>query len=205
MATPTSLQFNGITYTLTELNVSGLTAGFEFTISGENTASDTEATSLGPRTGINAIAFSTPGGNSGVVASATMTAPPTGWNFMPGGINSAGCNGNGAFYCFDNTAIDPTKPATIPTTPLAGTLTFDFNVTLNAGNSWASYTDGNPNDLPHLKIDWVSPTANNYNLVSTAIPVNDAPPPPVPEPASIAILGVGLFGIGFVASRKRSA
>jgi hypothetical protein len=31
------------------------------------------------------------------------------------------------------------------------------------------------------------------------------PPPQVPEPASIALLGVGLLGLGFVANRKRGA
>ena len=182
---------DGITYTLTENSVTngGLTANFTFTISGENTASDTE----GGRTGINAIAFNQPA--PGTVVSGVMSSP-AGFTFNLGGLNSSGCNLTGNFYCFDNTAIPPT-----PGGLLSGTLSFNFNVTADTAGVWSGYTTA-------LKIDWVG-TQNNYDLVSLPIPVNTGttpppPPPSIPEPGSIAVLGAGMIALGLI-KRRRSA
>jgi hypothetical protein len=192
-ASATSLVADGITYTLTENSISldGLTAAFTLTISGENTASDTEGGTSAGRTGIQALAFNNP--SPGTAISGTMTSP-TGFTFKFGGLNSNGCNLKGNFFCFNNTAIPPT-----PTTDLSGLLTFNFNVTADQTNLWGTYA-------PAFKIDWVG-TANNYDLVSLPIPVNNEPGPNpfgfTPEPATWAMMLVGFAFVG-AAMRRRN-
>lgn len=181
---------DGVTYSLVEAPTGDpLTDRFTLTISGENTASDTE----GGRTGINAIAFTEPAAG---VTGAVMITPPTGYVFVSGGLNSTGCDASGNFYCFDNTTIPPT-----PGSLLSGPITFVFDVTVPAGGTFTGYA-------PDFKIDWVG-TANNYDLVSLPITptttVNPPPPPPPPiaEPSSIALLGLGLLGLGAVTATRR--
>lgn len=149
-------------------------------ISGINGASDTE----GGRSGVNAIAFNLPSN----FASAAMISPPSGFTFVNGGLNAAGCDGSGNFFCFDNTAIPPT-----PSTAFAAdsTLSFTFDVTLSSG-SFAGYK-------PDFKIDWVG-TQNNYDLVSKELDPTPGTPVPTPEPGSLVILGSAL--VGFVAIRR---
>ena len=193
MATPayaTSLVADGVTYTLNLNSISANTAFFTLFISGENTASDTE----GGRTGVNAIAFNNPTG--GTVTGGTLA----GFNFVPGGLNSGGCNGTGNFFCFDNPSIPPT-----PGTLLSGLLTYNFSATSDTAGVWTSY------NLPDFKIDWVG-TKNNYDLVSLGIPVNNCtdvscgPPTPqgdgVPEPATWAMMLIGFAGLGYAAFRR---
>jgi len=183
---------DGVTYQLeTQATANPLTRLFALKITGENTLSDTE----GGRTGINAIAFQQP--TTGTVTGGTMISP-SGFTFHTGGLNSSGCDGAGNFYCFDNGAIPPT-----PTTALSGTLIYVFSATLAAGGSWTGYN-------PDFKIDWVG-TKNNYDLVSLSIggvtpTCPDCGINPViidaPEPATLAILGMGLIGLGAVRQRR---
>ena len=185
---------HGVTYSLqTQATANPLTNLFALVITGENTASDTE----GGRTGINAFALSNPTGPDAI--SGTILAPPSGFTFKTGGLNAAGCDSAGNFYCFDNTAIPPT-----PSTLLSGPITLVFSVTLAAGGSWSGYN-------PDFKIDWVG-TQNNYDLVSQAIGISPGGCPgcvinpvdvdPIPEPATLAILGMGLIGLGAVRQRR---
>ena len=194
-----ALVADGITYTLVENSITngGKTASFTLTISGENTASDTE----GGRTGINAIAFNQPA--PGTVTTGVMTSP-SGFDFVLGGLNSSGCNTTGNFYCFDNTAI-PDTGGPFPGSLLSGPLSFDFNVTADTAGVWAGYKTA-------LKIDWVG-TQNNYDLVSLPIAVVpgttcvDCTPTPtannVPEPGSLMLLGGSLLATGAILRRRR--
>jgi hypothetical protein len=179
---------DGIDYSLSEASTANpLVDRFTLTITGINAATDTE----GGRSGVNAIALNTPLNFS----SAQMITPPTGYTFDPGGLNSSGCDGNGAFYCFDNGAIPPTPSTPFPA---GSSLTFVFDVTTTAPGSFAGYD-------PAFKIDWVG-SQNNYDLVSRELAPTTVTN--VPEPGSLAIFGTGLILTGllpwFAQRRKRS-
>jgi len=178
-ATPASaaLVANGITYDLILNSVtnSGKTGNFTLSISGVNTASDTE----GGRTGINAFAFNDPA--LGTAVSGTST----GFNFLTGGLNAAGCDGSGNFFCFANTGY-------VLTLGPGGTTSINFSVVSDTAGSWANYSGD-------FKIDWLGTKNGGYNLVSQVITSHTS----VPEPATWAMMLLGFGGIGMAMRRGR--
>jgi hypothetical protein len=171
---PASLMADGITYTLFETTTANpLVDNFDLHITGINGASDTE---LG-RSGVNGIAFGTSSIN---FASATA---PAGFTFELGGLNSSGCNGSGAFFCFAANTTPPTSPALTANS----TLDFDFSVTVSSG-TFSGFADS-------FKIDWIG-NKNNYDLVSLPLPATPAVPAPLIGHGLLVLLAVGgvLFG-----------
>jgi hypothetical protein len=169
----------GITYTLTESTTGNpLTDQFVLGISGINGASDTE----GGRASVEAFAFTPPSN----FLSASVIAP-SGYTFLNGGLSANGCNGNGGFFCFQDTSA-PSSPAL----PANSTLSFTFDVTLSSG-TFAGYD-------PSFKINWDG-SKNNYDLVSKTLTPTISTP--APEPMSLSLLGMGLIGLTY--ARRRSA
>jgi hypothetical protein len=174
-----SLIADGITYTLTEtMTANPLVNQFTLGISGINGASDTE----GGRYGVQSFAFNPP-------SNFVTAGPPTGFTYMPGGLNAGGCNGAGNFFCF-SASTTPSGPALAANSILS----FVFTETISSG-SFAGYD-------PDFKINWDG-TKNNYDLVSLPL----APTPgssSVPEPGTFALFGAGLLAFGWLGRRSRA-
>lgn len=176
-----SVNFQGATMTVTPIDATH----FTFQIQGSNalTGDWAGASYLG------AFAFSTATVGA-TAATATLIDPATGQvtQSIPGGLNAGGCDGAGAFFCFNlspNVAVAPNLL---------------FNVTATAGTF--SFAPGGPD----LKIDWTTSATDDTHvgsLYSAQIPVGT---PPVPEPATWAmmIVGFGLVGAGLRMRRKQA-
>lgn len=169
----------GVTYSVSGTGANTNVANFNLHITGINAATDTE----GNRVGVNAFAFGT-AGLTGLVSGTSA-----GYSFLTGGLNSGGCNGSGAFFCFTrNTQLGDT-----PALAANSTIDIPFTLTLTAGNNFLSYIAG----LPTFKIDWAgcknppNCTANYDNVSESGALTPTTFNVPVPGP----IVGAGLPGL----------
>jgi hypothetical protein len=132
------------------------------------------------------------------LVSATLVSAPGNlaeWAIVAGGIDADGCSGNGGgFVCADWVGAGVG-------TPVGGLLTFVFDMTVANGTLFtglsqasikAHYVDVNGRKIGDL-------TSENISLQE-----GGGPPQEIPEPQTLALLGLGLLGLALV-RRKRSA
>jgi hypothetical protein len=168
---------------------------------------------------VNSIAGTTGNFSFALTPGAGYTAPVNLALFSP---DNNKCEGSGCSGGSKGTETDPftiaftfTKPSGAAATTDNATFTAKYALSYLACDpggdgtgrsdcvSWgaspivANFTDGAVLDIElNNASDWdISPTIA-FSLI-------DGPGDPVPEPSSIALLGFGLLGVGFVANRKR--
>jgi hypothetical protein len=148
-----------------------------------------------------------------VASSVSLITAPGGvgaWSSeMPGGLNSGGCNGNGASsgaVCFQYTSSNKTNTA-VP----AGPYVFAFGVTMPGSDALAATSDikaaynaavdngGKNLGLTSMGIA-IQPCAGTTGVTCGGTP---GPFQSVPEPTAYALMGGGLIAIAVVGRRPR--
>jgi hypothetical protein len=112
---------------------------------------------------------------------------------MPGGVDSSGCNGNGASsgdVCFQNLGSAGT---TVP----GGPYSFELAVTMPGSDALTAASD--------IKAAYNTLQNNdgkNLGLTSMGITIQPSTVSPVPEPSTLMLLGTGALGIAGAIKRR---
>jgi hypothetical protein len=121
----------------------------------------------------------------------SLSAPIESWDSVNEGLKGKGCKTNGTYdaLCVSNDGSVTGAPSTL------ADFSFSFVITLAGGDLF-------PEDYTHLKVRWVDADGKKVgDLISQDIAWE---PNTIPEPSIVALLGIGLIGMGAAARRKKT-
>jgi hypothetical protein len=177
------LENGGVTWTFTGGASDGGT-GFLVTLTVN--ASSPDAGAGTNMFSVMALQFTNAGSSATGISSVNTSSNTSNWAFAgPGNVNQCG-TGNLPFLC-----VQTTSPITFTGGTNSGIYTFTFDVTGITGAPTSADLQEGQGGLPGSN--------GKYNLSNTT---GIGGPPSVPEPASLTLLGLGLFGVPFLRRKK---
>ncbi len=188
-----------------------LSVDFVSTSSGNSTynVSLTVDTNTGPYTGGADYITSASLKISNAIVSATQTGAPNSYNYgsgafttIGGGVNAGGCDGSGGGFFCSGIPNDGTKGYGALVSN--GTNTWNWQVVIASGSL---FTDLEGSSVKVRYADWDSNSTiltKVGGLVSEDFGPGSPGLPPVPEPTTYMLTGIGLLGLGLVRRYRKS-